>query len=85
MDTTQADFERLASMFRNGLYPFPFIHGRTCSTMLLVLAKQNIDASLQACVDRYWNEIISTSFVFDRHSREVSAARECTGELDSID
>ena len=39
--------------------------------MIDYLAKQILDNSLQACVDRYWIEILLNSFVFDRNSREV--------------
>jgi hypothetical protein len=40
--------------------------------ILLLLAKQTFDNSLQACVDRYWTEILLNSFVFDRNNREVN-------------
>ncbi|CAF4460877.1 unnamed protein product, partial [Adineta steineri] len=32
--------------------------------------KQNIDNSLQVCVDRYWTEILLNSFIFDRNNQE---------------
>ncbi|CAF3862302.1 unnamed protein product [Rotaria sp. Silwood2] len=41
-------------------------------------AKQNIDNSLQACVDRYWTEIILNSFIFDRNNQERNALDSLT-------
>ncbi|CAF0838635.1 unnamed protein product [Adineta steineri] len=35
--------------------------------------KQNIDNSLQVCVDRYWTEILLNSFIFDRNNQEKEA------------
>ncbi|CAF0806602.1 unnamed protein product [Rotaria sp. Silwood1] len=41
-------------------------------------AKQNMDNSLQACVDRYWTEIILNSFIFDRNNQERNALDSLT-------
>ncbi|CAF1040042.1 unnamed protein product [Adineta ricciae] len=40
--------------------------------------KQNLDMSLQACVDRYWTEILLNSFVFDRNNQEREALETLT-------
>ncbi|CAF0918932.1 unnamed protein product [Rotaria sordida] len=40
--------------------------------------KQNIDNSLQACVDRYWTEIVLNSFIFDRNNQERHALDSLT-------
>ncbi|CAF4635126.1 unnamed protein product [Rotaria sp. Silwood1] len=41
-------------------------------------AKQSMDNSLQACVDRYWTEIILNSFIFDRNNQERNALDSLT-------
>ncbi|CAF5111793.1 unnamed protein product, partial [Rotaria sp. Silwood1] len=40
--------------------------------------KQSMDNSLQACVDRYWTEIILNSFIFDRNNQERNALDSLT-------
>ena len=71
METTKNDFTRVLNIFRNGLKSIFYFAIFKKQIRLYPLAKQTLDNSLQACVDRYWTEILLNSLIFDRNFREV--------------
>ena len=74
METTAIEFEQFLNMFRNGIctkHSFVVLNHYYIYIYTSCLAKQNVDNSLQACVDRFWTEIMLNSNVFDRNLQEV--------------